>query len=224
MYEDLEAIANLKHGQAREKIAREVQEDLSPRIADIARRGLPNSSQIIRARVNSVVENSTRSCRALYEIWLGLLLQRNKGRISRDDVTFIMAKVDAYITTRCGQLATSLGSGGQGPAPQRAIDEGHSRIQPVASAIRRELEIKIREQDAFPADERSPDISFPAFLRSFSYSWLTLMSGPLTVPLAIIAFLVPGHYKLLFGVLAIISGVFSAFLVWRNERKRRDGQ
>lgn len=40
MYEDLEAIANLKYGQA----------DLSAKVADLARRGLANSGPMVSAR------------------------------------------------------------------------------------------------------------------------------------------------------------------------------
>ncbi len=58
------------------------------------------------------------------------------------------------------------------------------------------------------------------FLRAFGASWLTLMSGPLTVPLAILAVFVPGLYKLLFALLAVACGFFSSYRVWRNERER----
>jgi hypothetical protein len=44
------------------------------------------------------------------------------------------------------------------------------------------LEIKVREQEAFPNQEVMPDLGFIAFLRAFGESWLTKMSGPLTVP------------------------------------------
>ena len=93
----------------------------------------------------------------------------------------------------------------------------------VAGAISRELEIKFREQEAFRNDQLPLDAGFVAFLRSFGESWLTSMSGPLTVPFAIIALLVPGLYKVLFGILAIVSGEFSS-LVWRKERQRPNDQ
>jgi hypothetical protein len=89
-------------------------------------------------------------------------------------------------------------------------------MQSVASGIDRELEIKLREQEAFPKQiETAPDLRFVAFLRAFGESWLTLMSGPLTVPFAIAALVLPGFYKLLFAVLAVLCGVFSSYRVWR---------
>jgi hypothetical protein len=69
-----------------------------------------------------------------------------------------------------------------------------------------------------------PDLGFIAFLRVFGESWLTKMSGPLTVPFTIAALIAPNSYRALFAVLAVVCGVFS-YHVWRNARgrqKRRD--
>lgn len=224
MYEDLEPIASLKYGEVIEKISREGQTELSAQIANLAGRGLANSGLMISARLKSALQTSEQSCRAIYEIWLGLILQRNNRRFSRDDIAFIMAKVNPYVEARISQIATVLAGGGQGPAPQWAIEQGRVRMQSVASAIGRELEIKFREQEAFRKEKPPLDAGFVAFLRSFGGNWLTSMSGPLTVPFAIVTLFVPGLYRLLFGVLAITSGVFSSYLVWRNERERVNGQ
>jgi len=224
MYEDLEAIANLKYGEAVEKITRDAQTGLSAQIADLAGRGLANSGLMVSARLNSAIQTSERSCRALYEIWLNLILQRNKGKFSREDIAFILAKVNPCVDARIAQIATALASGGQGPAPQWAVEQGQSKMRSVSSAISRELEIKFREQEAFRNEQLPLDAGFVAFLRSFGESWLTSMSGPLTVPFAIIALLAPGLYKVLFAILAILSGVFSSYLVWRKERQRSNYQ
>jgi hypothetical protein len=224
MYEDLEAIANLKYGQVVEEIAKEGRADLSAKTADLASRGLANSGPMISARLNSALQTSERSCRAIYQIWLELILQRNKGKLSREDIAFIMAKVNPCVEARSAQIASALPSVGQGPAPQWAIDQGRSKLQSLAGVIHRELEIKFREQEAFREDKRPLEAGFGAFLRSFGESWLTLMSGPLTVPFAVATIFVPGLYKLLFGALAIVSGVFSSYRVWRNERERVNAQ
>lgn len=222
MYEDLEAIAGLKFGEVVERISREGQANLSSQIASLAGRGLANSGPMVSAKLNSALETSERTCRALYEIWLQLILQRNQGRITRDDIKFIMAKVGPCTQARAGQIAQVLGTS-QGTAPTWAVEQARTRMQSVESVIGRELEIKFREQEAFPKQAPPLDTGFMAFLRAFGGSWLTSMSGPLTVPLAVAALFVPGVYKLLFAALAVICGVFSSYRVWRSERQRMDG-
>jgi len=92
MYEDLEAIANLKFGEVVERLARERQGKLSAQIASLAARGLANSGPMVSARLNSALEMSEETCRALYEIWLELILQRNDGKIKREDVDLLWGK------------------------------------------------------------------------------------------------------------------------------------
>jgi hypothetical protein len=219
MYEDLEAIANLKFGEVVERLSRERQAKLSAQIANLAARGLANSGPMVSARLNSALEMSEQTCRALYEIWLELILQRNGGKITREDVNFIMGKVNPCTQTRTTHIAQALASP-QGPAPQWAMQQAQSKMQSVSGIIARELEIRLREQEAFARPEAPVDAGFMAFLRAFGANWLTRMSGPLTVPFAIAALFSPGFYKLLFAALAIVCGVSSSYEVWRNERKR----
>ena len=222
MYEDLEAIANLKFGEVVERASHERQAKLSAQMADLAARGLANSGPMVSARLNSALEMSERTCRAIYEIWLELILQRNDGKITRDDINFIMGKVDPCTRTRPAQIAQVL-AGPQGPAPEWAIQQAQTKMHAVSSSIARELEIKLREQQAFAHRESPIDTGFMAFLRAFGGNWLTRMSGPLTVPFAIAALFAPGFYKLLFTTLAVVCGVSSSYEVWRNERKRARG-
>jgi hypothetical protein len=224
MYEDLEPIANLKFGEVVERVSRENGAKLSAAIADLGRRGLHQSGMMTQARLTSALEHSEQVCRGLYEIWLQLILQRNQGRISREDVDFIMERVNACARARTGNIAQVLVTP-QNPAPEWVLQRAQTKMQSVASGIDRELEIKLREQEAFPKpavnapDPKppviAPDLRFRAFLRSFGESWLTQMSGPLTVPFAIAALVLPGFPKLLFAGLAIVCGVFSSYRVWR---------
>jgi hypothetical protein len=216
MYEDLEPIVSLKFGEVVERVARENGAKLSAAIADLGRRGLSQSGMMISTRLNSALEHSERVCRGLYEIWLELILQRNQGRISREDVDFVMERVSACTQARTGNIAQVLNTP-QGPTPHWALQQAETKMQSVASGIGRELEIRLREQEAFPKQVvTAPDLGFNAFLRAFGESWLTLMSGPLTVPFAIAALVLPGFYKLLFAVLAVLCGVFSSYRVWRT--------
>ena len=62
-----------------------------------------------------------------------------------------------------------------------------------------------------------------AFLRAFGGRWFILMSGPPTVPLAGLALFVGNTaLRVLFVVLAVACGVFSAYWVWRQERIARN--
>jgi hypothetical protein len=219
MYEDLEPIANLRFGEVVERLSREGQEKVSARIAALAARGQANSGPMVSARLNSALEMSERTCRALYEIWLDLILQRNEGKITREDVNFIMGKANPYTQTRITHISQVLASP-EGSAPQWAVQQAQSKMQSVSSNIARELEIKLREQQAFARLEVPVDTRFIAFLHAFGENWLTRMSGPLTVPFAIAALVAPGLYKVLFATLAIVCGVLSSYEVWRNERKR----
>ncbi len=59
------------------------------------------------------------------------------------------------------------------------------------------------------------------FVRSFWGNWFSLMSGTPAVPAAIFALYVENNIaRILFGVTAIGCLVFSAYLVWRVERKK----
>jgi len=61
-------------------------------------------------------------------------------------------------------------------------------------------------------------MKFIAFLKSFTGRWFLLMSGPLTVPLGFAAVFVPSAWmRILFGLLTLTCGVFSAYRVWAEQ-------
>jgi hypothetical protein len=63
--------------------------------------------------------------------------------------------------------------------------------------------------------------SFQEYLKSIGARWFTVMSGPLSVPLAIAGFYVESPVaKILFFSAAIVGVVFSSFWVWKTERER----
>lgn len=60
---------------------------------------------------------------------------------------------------------------------------------------------------------------FLQFLKAFTKSWFTLMSGPATVPFTIAAVFVSQPWlKALLGALALSCAILSSYLVWCNER------
>lgn len=61
--------------------------------------------------------------------------------------------------------------------------------------------------------------SFKAFVRAFGGSWVTFMTGPLTLPFTVVAFYVTDETaRIIFGILAVGCFATSAYVIWRNER------
>lgn len=62
-----------------------------------------------------------------------------------------------------------------------------------------------------------------AFVRAFGARWFVAMSGPFTVPIAVLlAFFVDSKFqKVLFTTLAVVCAVFSSYWIWRRERKAK---
>lgn len=64
--------------------------------------------------------------------------------------------------------------------------------------------------------------SIKEFIRTLFSSWLTAMSGPLSVPLAISAYYVPNEIgKAALGITSFVCGVFAAYRLWKQERCAR---
>jgi hypothetical protein len=62
-------------------------------------------------------------------------------------------------------------------------------------------------------------------MRAILSDWGSRMSGPLTVPLTILAFYVSNHaYKVLYASLALLCGFLTAFAVWLKERERYESE
>src|ERR1700739_2834058 len=62
-------------------------------------------------------------------------------------------------------------------------------------------------------------ISFGNFLRAFTTDWLTLMSGPLAVPFAIVATFASGWSRDLLLLLAAACIIFASFRVWERQQE-----
>jgi hypothetical protein len=79
-----------------------------------------------------------------------------------------------------------------------------------------------------------PDVQFSAadptrqptwwnYLRAFGARWFVAMSGPLTVPFAVLAVYAPATYqKIILATLAVVCAGFSSYWVWRAERQARN--
>jgi hypothetical protein len=63
--------------------------------------------------------------------------------------------------------------------------------------------------------------SLISFVRAFGGRWLDSMSGGFSVPLMLVALFVPNRAVAVgTGLLGIVCGVFAAYSVWKDERKR----
>jgi nucleoside 2-deoxyribosyltransferase len=85
----------------------------------------------------------------VYEIWWALITRRTGGRITREDLNFIMGKIEECARNRSRDLKGVVETG----IVNRnwMAQQGEMKMQAVASSIRRDLKIKLREQEAFPS-------------------------------------------------------------------------
>lgn len=68
--------------------------------------------------------------------------------------------------------------------------------------------------------EQSHPTGFFAYLEAFFSNWMTGLSGPASVPLAVLAVYEPSvSLKFIFGAFAIAAGVSASYQVWLGERR-----
>ena len=155
MHEDLEPIANLKFGLQIEEISRKSINALRELMSsDVGGGSAALGGPLEMRKFNLRLDGEESKCRMQYDIWLDLIL-RKYGAITRDDIDFIMSRVE-----RCTAAAAQNASAASGTLAASKVPIGFSsalaqhaerRMQHVASELRRQLEIRIREQEAFPA-------------------------------------------------------------------------
>jgi hypothetical protein len=105
-----------------------------------------------------------KECHTIADTWVDLLTRKNRA-LSRGDVAFIVAKVEACTATRGGQVATAMHQpNGAMPTllPQGYwAQQAENRMHKAAVSIRRDLEIRFREQEAFPQEKAETPMSGP---------------------------------------------------------------
>ena len=150
---DLETIVNLEFGKAVDRISAETQERLRSAMA-----GMPRGGQMEATRLKIQLDQAAQICHVYARIWLDLLEAKSGGHLTRENVDFIVRKVQEVVAARKSSLLN-------GPDPSRlasAAGEIAMRMDGVAASIRRDLEIRIRKQQAFPKKEvmtNSPHIN-----------------------------------------------------------------
>ncbi len=99
------------------------------------------------------VERMARCC---FDMWVDLIKQRN-GYICRGDVEFIANKVEQFVNVQKANLNKVFAHQGGAVVPS-LIQEAAMRMHAVSANARRDLQIMVREYEAFPFLGR-----FPAF-------------------------------------------------------------
>jgi hypothetical protein len=153
MYEDLEQIAQLKFGKAIESISSETREtvaEMENRYAALAGSSGIRSGQQIASIGRAQIDGAERLVNALFQIWIELV-KRRRGHIAREDVTFIANKVDGYARSQKGHLHKAFTLRRTAAVLDLLTQQAEMRMQAVAANARRELEIMVREHEAFPA-------------------------------------------------------------------------
>jgi len=149
VYEDLEPIANLKYGEVVESVSHDIRTRLSEAIASFSSRGLLHSGPMESEKLSIRLEGCERICRSVYQTWHDLITRRSAGHITREDIAFIMGKVESCARLRARDVRSDSQPGGIA-TPAWAAEQADTKMHAIASNIRRELEIKFREQEAFP--------------------------------------------------------------------------
>lgn len=140
MYDDLKPIADLEYVKAVDRIALEGQEKIR-RVQTMHRGGGRED-----AKLTVQLEQSEEACRVYADIWKDLLEARNGGHLTRIDVNFIVQNVRHLVEVRKSALRSNPNSSRLASAGQRIA----MRMESISASIRRDLEIRIRKQIAFP--------------------------------------------------------------------------
>jgi hypothetical protein len=94
------------------------------------------------------IDGAEQTARALFQIWVDLIKQRN-GHIARCDIDFIANKIAQFGSAQKANLNHAFDQQGGGVV-SLLISEAARRMQAVSAGLRRDLEIMVREYEAFP--------------------------------------------------------------------------
>src|SRR6266849_142674 len=141
--DDLEIIANLEFGKAIERLSREMQEKMQNALA-----GKPSGGVREHTKLQVQLDYAEQICKEYGRIWQGLLEAKNGGQLTRENVDFITQKVMGTAADRKSNLANEFPGNTAG-----VQSEVGRRMDSIVASIRRDLEIRIRKEQAFRPKE-----------------------------------------------------------------------
>src|SRR5580704_15516950 len=137
---DLETIANLELQKVRDRINEETRQKMQ------ATSTMPRGGQLEHARLMIQLEGAEETCFAYARIWQDLLEEQNGGYLTRQNVNFILGKVGTVAGARKGSLMNPRHHRGL----VSAAGEIERRLHAAVTKVNRDLELRIRRQEAFP--------------------------------------------------------------------------
>jgi hypothetical protein len=152
MNEDLNRIAQLKFNKEVESITRDTREKMQEaqrEYAALTGSYVGHSGQHEASIGRIQIDGAEQTVRALYRIWVDLIMKRN-GHISRPDITFIASRIDDYARTKTVHLRRAFALQRRGAAINVLTQEAERSMYAVAASLRMDLEIMVREFEAFP--------------------------------------------------------------------------
>ena len=144
LYEDLEALTNLKINKTVEALSKKSAERSSKIAREFAQRGLSRSGPFEKAKLDSTLQMAEEVCQEVSRVWSELILARDRT-LSETAVSFIMAKVQVWADGLRASIRGSL-ERERGIAWTYLSQEADRRIQGVVANARRDLEIRRREE------------------------------------------------------------------------------
>jgi len=152
MHEDLNQIAQLKFNKEIEDISKQTREkviEMQGEYAALSGVSGVRSGQQEASICRAYIDGAERSVLSLFQIWVDLIRQR-QGHLLRRDIAFIVDKVEGYARTKNGHLHKVFAQRRIGGIVNLMTQEAERRMYAVVAHIRRDLEIMVREHEAFP--------------------------------------------------------------------------
>jgi hypothetical protein len=160
MYEDLQPLANLKINKAIEHFTQEMQRQVIETNHQMAAKGSLLSGGAETAKFNIRTSAIESICRTIDNTWVELITKRNHS-LTRDDLTFIMQQVENFAFAQANNLGFVTANVPGGPVVPATywMEQADTKMRKLAGDIRRDLEIRFREQQAFPAPKEVAPVS-----------------------------------------------------------------